>query len=176
VTFGGWLKAELHIRDMSMSELARRIGTNPGTVSRWASDERTPDYKSCEAIARVLQHAPEVVLTEAGYTPFAQSRKQVLKREADHLEIRLQGIGREFRKLRREQEELSDRLEEVYREIMFAEDELSDESIEVVLSAIDNLALPEEAKDRLRNQVLDEVEAIASSGEQGANDGSPESQ
>jgi transcriptional regulator with XRE-family HTH domain len=176
VTFGDWLKAELDVRQMSMSELARRIGTNPGTVSRWASDERKPDYKSCEAIARVLQHPPEVVLTEAGYTPFAESRKQALQREAEYVEMRLHGIRREFRKLRREQEELSDRLEEVYREMMYAEEELTDDSVEAVLSAIDNLALPEEAKDRLRNQVLDEVQASKISADQGANDGSPGSQ
>jgi predicted transcriptional regulator len=82
----------------------------------------------------------------------------VLKREPEHLVFRLQGIRREFRKLRREQEELSDWLEEVYREMMYAEEELTDYRVEMVLSAIDTLALPEEAKDRLRSQVLDEVE------------------
>jgi hypothetical protein len=36
--------------------------------------------------------------------PFAQFRKQVLKRETEHLEIRLLGIRRQFRKLCCDQE------------------------------------------------------------------------
>jgi hypothetical protein len=45
--------------------------------------------------------------------------------------------------------------------MMFAEEELIEKSVETVLRAIDGLALPEEAKDRLGNQVLNEVEAVS---------------
>jgi transcriptional regulator with XRE-family HTH domain len=176
VTFGGWLKAELHVRDMSMSELARRIGTNPGTVSRWMSDERKPDYKSCEAIARILQYQPEAVLAEAGYTPFVESRKQALEAEAGRIQLRLVAIRDQFKQLQREEEDLSDRFEEVHRELMDAQEAVMGDVVEQLLNDIDRLPLAEDAKDRLRIHVIDEVEARAIAGEQGAKDGSPGSQ
>jgi transcriptional regulator with XRE-family HTH domain len=158
MTFGRWLKDELEARRLSMSELARRIGTNPGTVSRWVSDERKPDYKSCEAIALVLTVEPEMVFRKAGYTRSMESRRQALEAESERLRSRLDAIQDQFRDLQREQEDLNIRLEEIVEELQHLEESPYGNPVEAALLAIDRLPLPEDARDRLRNYVLDEVE------------------
>jgi hypothetical protein len=55
------------------------------------------------------------------------------------------------------------RLEAVCREMMFAEEELAEDSVEAVLRAIDALALPEDPRDRVRpHTIIDEIQQVMS--------------
>jgi transcriptional regulator with XRE-family HTH domain len=163
MAFGDWLREELARREMSMSELARRVGVSPGTVSRWVSNERKPDYRSCEVIARAFEYKPEFVLAQAGYQSIDLDREQQLLLDRDRVLDRLAVIDREIKSLQREQEDLVVRFEEVNTELERLEAERKSDKVEVALKAIDDLPLAESVKDHLRIQVLDAMERTGAS-------------
>lgn len=69
VPFGIWLVNQIERRDWNLSDLARKIGVVPNTVSRWVGGVRNPSYQKCLDIAKALEIDPVDVLIRAGYTP-----------------------------------------------------------------------------------------------------------
>jgi transcriptional regulator with XRE-family HTH domain len=67
--FGRWLKNELRRRDWNMSDLARRINSDPSAVGRWARGDRIPDPASCDLLADALGIDIDRVLVAAGHRP-----------------------------------------------------------------------------------------------------------
>lgn len=65
-TFGEWLRRELDRAGLSQTELARRMGASPGTISTWANGRRVPGAKSGPALAEALGVPPERVRAAAG--------------------------------------------------------------------------------------------------------------
>jgi len=68
-SFGDWLKAELDRRDWNMSDLARRMNSDPSAVGRWVRNDRIPDPQSCDVIADALGIDVDRVLVLAGHRP-----------------------------------------------------------------------------------------------------------
>lgn len=46
-TFGEWLRRELDRAGLSQTELARRMGASPGTISTWANGRRGRSLGRC---------------------------------------------------------------------------------------------------------------------------------
>lgn len=67
--FGKWLRAVLNSRQMSQSELARRMGKDKGVIGNWVRGERLPSPESCDLIADVLVIPLDEVLAHAGHRP-----------------------------------------------------------------------------------------------------------
>lgn len=67
--FDAWLIRELNERGWSNSELARRAGVVPSTVSMILSGQKRPGLEFCVGVARALRMPPEVVLRRAGLLP-----------------------------------------------------------------------------------------------------------
>lgn len=66
-TFGEWLRQQLVLREMSQSELARRMETSHTTISNWISGKRVPTTGSCDRISDVFHIPLDTVLTKAGH-------------------------------------------------------------------------------------------------------------
>lgn len=64
-----WLRRQLQRREMRQADLARRVGTSPGTVSSWVNGQRVPDPASCDRIADALGVDVDEVLMLAGHRP-----------------------------------------------------------------------------------------------------------
>lgn len=67
--FVDWLNAELEARGWSNSELARRAGVVPSTVSMVISGHSKPGVDFCLGVARALNEPPEKVFRLAGLLP-----------------------------------------------------------------------------------------------------------
>lgn len=67
--FDDWLIAELEARGWSNSELARRAGLVPSTVSMVVSGHNRPGLEFCVGVGRALSVPPERVLRRAGLLP-----------------------------------------------------------------------------------------------------------
>lgn len=67
--FRVWLEQNLRRREMTQADLAQRIGTSRGTVSRWMSGESIPDTRSCDLISEALLVGVDDVLSAAGHRP-----------------------------------------------------------------------------------------------------------
>ncbi len=65
-TFSEWLLRELHTRDWSQNELARRAGLGAVTISRVINGERNPGIAFCRGVARAFNMPGEAVLQAAG--------------------------------------------------------------------------------------------------------------
>ena len=67
--FAEWLEGELRARSWSRSYLAATIDKRPQTIYTWFNDDTIPSPELCQALARVLHVAPELVLQKAGHLP-----------------------------------------------------------------------------------------------------------
>lgn len=67
--FADWLMAELRLRGWNSSELARRAGIAPSTVSVVLGNQSHPGLEFCVGIARAFGQPPEDVLRLAGLLP-----------------------------------------------------------------------------------------------------------
>ncbi len=54
------MKAALVDRGWTQNELARRLGTSSGLMSRWLNGDRTPDRSSAVQIEKLLGIKPEL--------------------------------------------------------------------------------------------------------------------
>jgi transcriptional regulator with XRE-family HTH domain len=67
--FVAWLNKELKDRGWSNSELARRAGVVPSTVSMVLSGKNEPTWEFCAATAAALDEPPEKVFRLVGLLP-----------------------------------------------------------------------------------------------------------
>lgn len=67
--FNIWLIKEIETRGWSNSELARRAGVVPSTISMVLSGQNRPGFDFCVKVARALQMPPEMILRRAGLLP-----------------------------------------------------------------------------------------------------------
>ena len=67
--FDAWLMGELEQRGWSNSELARRAGVVPSTVSMILSGQNRPGFEFCVKVSRAFNLRPEAVLRRAGLLP-----------------------------------------------------------------------------------------------------------
>jgi len=67
--FSTWLNGELQQRGWSQSELARRGGVTPASISRIASGERKPGLEVCRAISAAFGISVTDVMRRAGIEP-----------------------------------------------------------------------------------------------------------
>lgn len=67
--FVDWLIAEMNARGWNNSELARRAGVVPSTISMVVSRQKRPGLDLCVGIASALHIPPEDVLRSAGLIP-----------------------------------------------------------------------------------------------------------
>lgn len=71
-----FVRVELERRQLSQNALARAVGVDPPTVSRWLHPETpmVPSPESCGRLAEYLGLAPEDVLRAAGHLQAANGR------------------------------------------------------------------------------------------------------
>lgn len=67
--FVAWLIAEIEKRGWTNSELARRAGLVPSTISMVLSEQKRPGLDFCVGIGRALGEPPEKILRLAGLLP-----------------------------------------------------------------------------------------------------------
>jgi transcriptional regulator with XRE-family HTH domain len=67
--FINWITEELEARGWNYSELARRAGVVPSTVSMTMSQQKNPGLDFCLGVAKALKVPPEDVLRRAGLLP-----------------------------------------------------------------------------------------------------------
>lgn len=67
--FSEWLTEQIVARGWTQSELARRAGVTPPTVSRVVSGENRPGHDFVQGVARALGLPPEEVAVRAGLLP-----------------------------------------------------------------------------------------------------------
>lgn len=67
--FSVWLKGQLRRREMTGSDLARKIDRPPSMVNRWTAGDRMPSPASCDLIADALAIDLDLVLFHAGHRP-----------------------------------------------------------------------------------------------------------
>ena len=68
-TFVEWLQEELHARDWTQAELARRSRVSQTHLSRIMNDMRKPGPDALVSIARALHIPPEEAFRQAGLIP-----------------------------------------------------------------------------------------------------------
>ena len=73
--FLDWLNRELGERSWSKSELARKSGRVPSTVSKILNGQNKPGIDFCVGVAQAFGYPPEVVLRKAGIIPIPPSEK-----------------------------------------------------------------------------------------------------
>jgi transcriptional regulator with XRE-family HTH domain len=64
-----WITGEVNKRGWTNSELARRAGISPSTLSLVLSGDRKPGISFCVGVARAFDELPEKVLRLAGLIP-----------------------------------------------------------------------------------------------------------
>jgi len=67
--FIDWLNEELSSRGWSNSEVARRSGLAPSTISMVLSGTANPGWDFCKKVADALKIPPEAVFRKAGLLP-----------------------------------------------------------------------------------------------------------
>lgn len=70
-----WLRDRLRARDWNGSDLARALGVNTSTVSRWLRGVQPPAPTYCDRIADVFGVDADLVLTLAGHRPATEPLK-----------------------------------------------------------------------------------------------------
>ena len=93
-----YLRESLNQRKWNLSDLARRAGASPGTVSKWVSGTRTPDFLNCMKLALAFKDNLIDVLILASHKQKAEILKGFLPDKEQRDEIPL------HRKLRKELE------------------------------------------------------------------------
>lgn len=82
--FSTWLTGEMDKRGWNNSELARRAGLVPSTISMVISQQKNPGLDFCVGIALAFRLPPEIVLRKAGLLDPEMPQAQIDK-EAAHL-------------------------------------------------------------------------------------------
>ena len=67
--FVTWLTGEMDRRDWNNTDLAKRAGVVPSTVSMIISGHKKPGLEFCVGVARAFGVSPEYVLRLAGHLP-----------------------------------------------------------------------------------------------------------
>lgn len=67
--FATWLTGEMDRRGWSNSELARRAGVVPSTLSKIITGYNQPGIDLCNGLARALNLPPELIFRRAGLLP-----------------------------------------------------------------------------------------------------------
>jgi transcriptional regulator with XRE-family HTH domain len=67
--FTDWLEQELQSRDWSVSDLARKAGVQPASLSRILNKTRKAGPDICRAVAEAFHVSPEKVFRKAGLLP-----------------------------------------------------------------------------------------------------------
>ena len=62
-----WLETQMRARDWGVSEVARRLGTHPGTVSRWTQGGMRPNPEWVRALAVIFDADEDELLALAGH-------------------------------------------------------------------------------------------------------------
>lgn len=86
--FAAWLRDELAARDMTMTDLARRMDVTSELVSNWTRGHRRPGWESCVEIANGLDLPVEVV-------PVAARDREADPEDTQADEARLLALGRQ---------------------------------------------------------------------------------
>lgn len=73
--FSGWLQEQLNLRNWNASDLAKRAGVGPSTITRILTGERGAGQDVCTKIAQVLGEDPDKVFRLAGILPEKGSDK-----------------------------------------------------------------------------------------------------
>lgn len=70
MNFSSWLVGEMKTRGMNNSDLARKSGLAPSTVSLVISEQRQPGVEFCQGVAKAFEIPEDIVFTKAGlFTP-----------------------------------------------------------------------------------------------------------
>jgi hypothetical protein len=80
--FGTWLKMQLNRRDMTGSDLARKMDRPPSMINRWAAGDRVPNSDSCERM---------------GHANAAITSRVYIHLNAEHHKAAADQIGRLFK-------------------------------------------------------------------------------
>lgn len=64
--FGERLREARVAAEMTVADLARRLGVDPRTVAGWQAGRSRPSYERLVEIARILDRPPSFFLDEAG--------------------------------------------------------------------------------------------------------------
>ena len=67
--FSDWIEKKINERGWNFSELSRRSGLSPGTISDVLSERAQPGLRFCNGIASALNVPPETVLRKANLIP-----------------------------------------------------------------------------------------------------------
>lgn len=78
--FAAWLRETLAARNVTQSDLARRMGVARAHVSRWAGGTVRPEPASCRDMAKALGIDPLDVMAAAGWVAeIDDTRQQVIE-------------------------------------------------------------------------------------------------
>ena len=61
-SLGGWIKREREQRGWTQLDLSKRVGTDPGTVSRWERLKVKPELSQLAKLCEVFETSPADVL------------------------------------------------------------------------------------------------------------------
>jgi transcriptional regulator with XRE-family HTH domain len=75
--FGRWLNAMMRARQLTGSDLARAVGVNPSTVSRWRRGA-TPDPSVLPSLAKALDVDPLRLMVTTGFVSPENARVEPL--------------------------------------------------------------------------------------------------
>lgn len=81
--FALWLIAEMDRRGWTNSELSRRAGIVPSTLSKVISGQNSPGLDFCLGVARAFGYPPERVLRESGLLPTALADERLFQQFMD---------------------------------------------------------------------------------------------
>jgi len=82
--FGTWLIAQMDDRGWNNSDLARRAGLAPSTISTVVNGQKRPGPEFCTGVAVALDLPPVIVFRKAGLLPPADPETEE-RREAQYL-------------------------------------------------------------------------------------------
>lgn len=68
-TFADWLRRQLHRREWTQADFARKLGVGTGTVANWATGARIPSPGSVDRVADAMGVDVDYLLTVTGHRP-----------------------------------------------------------------------------------------------------------
>jgi len=83
IAFPDWIRQELNRRGWDQSELARRAGVVPSTISMIINEQKQPGPEACLGIARAFKEAPAYVFRLAGLLPELKTSEEKIERLND---------------------------------------------------------------------------------------------
>lgn len=85
-TFPDRLRAAREKRDLSQSELARKVGMQPSAIAHFEGDRRKPSFDNIRVLAQALNVSADYLLgSEAGATAF-RNEENLTDTERSHIQ------------------------------------------------------------------------------------------